>query len=255
MKLTRLIPVIACCWSGPSLAIVNMENMRIGPSEPGFSGNLDLSAAANNGNTDKKEYALDSRLQWQQAQTTDFIVLAYDYGESNEERVTNSRFLHARHVKQFQPRRAWEAYGQLEKNEFTRLSYRGLVGGGLRFTLAEEAERIGLYLGVGAYTTREKLEKRAGLTDDGVENYERASFYLSYKHHLNPQVSLISTTYYQPRLDDSGDYRALEQAALAVKMNDHLALKLAIDINHDSKPPQAIRDTDVRYFSGLSFRF
>lgn len=246
---------LACLWAGQAYAIVNIENMRVGAPEPGYSGNVDLSVSGNSGNTDTTAAALDSRLQHYRDKVTDFVVLSYDYGETNGRRNTNSSFLHGRHIVQYRPRRAWESYLQAERNEFTRLSFRGLAGTGLRFTLAEADDRIGLYLGAGAYYTRETLEFRPGLTDHGTDEYGSASFYLSYKHQLNPQVSVMSTTYYQPRLDDGEDFRALEQASLAVKMNDRLSLKLSLDIRHDSRPPQTVEKTDVSYFTGLSYQF
>ncbi|ALP52519.1 hypothetical protein Tel_04805 [Candidatus Tenderia electrophaga] len=246
---------LACLWAGQACAIVNVENMRIGAPEPGVSGNIDLSISGDSGNTDTAEAGLDSRLQYHRRQVTDFVILSYDYGETNDRRNTNSTLLHARHVVQYRPRRAWEAYAQAEQDEFTRLSFRGLVGAGMRFTLVERGDRLGLYFGAGAYYTRETLEQRPGLTDDGTDEYSRASFYLSYKHKLNAQVSVMSTTYYQPRLDDGEDFRALEQASLAVKMNDHLSVKLSLDIRHDSRPPQAVEKTDVSYFTGLSYAF
>ncbi len=229
--------------------------MRIGPAEQGFSGSLDVSASGKNGNTKKQEYSLDSRLQWQSVKTSNFVVLSYEYGESNERRNSNSRFLHARHIAPFRSDHAWEAYVQLEQDEFTRLSFRGLLGVGLRFTLTEKSDHIGLYLGTGIYATKETLEKRSGLNDDGSDRYYRASFYLSYKHKLNDQVSFVSTSYLQPRFDDSSDYRALEQAALSVKMSEQLSVKLSIDVSHDNAPPQGIKQTDLRYYSGISYRF
>jgi len=245
----------ALIWSLPACAIVNVENMRVGPAEPGLSGNLDLSISGKRGNTDKDEYGIDGRIQNNTDQVTDFIVLSYDYGEVDNVSNTNKTFIHARHVKQFQPRRAWEAFAQAEENEFARLSFRGLVGGGLRFTLTESAERLGLYLGAGAFWSRETLDKRPGLTDHGSETFSRANLYLVYKHRLNQQLSLVSTTYYQPRLSDSADFRALEQAGLAVKMSDNLSLKLSLDIAHDSRPPQSIDKTDSSYNTSLSYQF
>jgi putative salt-induced outer membrane protein YdiY len=246
---------LACLWASQACAIVNVENMRVGTPEPGYSGNIDLSISGNNGNTNTSDVALDGRLEHYRDKVTDFVVVSYDYGESNNQRNANSSFAHGRHIVQYRPRRAWEAYVQAERDEFTRLSFRGLLGAGLRFTLAEQPDRIGLYLGAGGYYTRETLEYRPGLTDDGTDNYGRASFYLSYKHKVNPQVSVISTTYYQPRLGDSGDFRALEQASLGVKMNDHLSLKLSLDVRHDSRPPQTVKKTDVSYHTGLSYQF
>lgn len=250
-----LATLVAYTISFPATAIVNIENMRVGTPEPGYSGNIDLGISGKSGNSDKSEIALDSRLQHYQDKITDFVVFSYDYGEANNQRNANATFLHGRHVVQFQPRRAWEAFVQAEQDEFTRLSLRALAGAGLRFTLAEKQNQIGLYLGVGAFYSRETLEYRPGLTDHGSENFGRASFYLSYKHQLNAQVSLASTTYLQPRLDDGDDYRALEQASLAVKMSDDLSLKLSLDISHDSQPPQTVEKTDVSYMTGVSYRF
>jgi putative salt-induced outer membrane protein YdiY len=236
-------------------AIVNMEEMRVGPPKAGFSGHLDLSINGETGNTEKQQAGLGSRLQWQHGNTTDFIVLSYDYAESGNVRDTNKSFAHGRHVVQYRPRRAWEAFAQIEENEFARLSFRGLLGAGLRFTLAEKDERLGFYLGTGAFWSRETLDEKPGLTDHGSENFGRANLYLVYKHKLNSQLRLVSTTYYQPRLDNGGDYRALEQAGLAVKLTDDLNLKLTLDIAHDSRPPQSIDKTDTSYHTSLSYEF
>jgi putative salt-induced outer membrane protein YdiY len=242
-------------YSLNAAAIVNMEEMRVGPPKAGFSGNLDLSVNGAHGNTDKQEAGLGSRLQWQYEQSTDFIVLSYDYAESSNVRNTNKSFAHGRHVVQFQPKYAWEAFVQVEKNEFARLSFRGLLGAGLRFTLAQTAERVGLYLGAGAFWSRETLDKKPGLTDDGTESFSRANFYLVYKHKINSHLSVVSTTYYQPRLDNGSDFRALEQAGLVVKLTDSLNLKLSLDIAHDSRPPQTIDKTDTSYNTSLSYQF
>ncbi len=250
-----LAALVAGVWSLPASAIVNIEDMRVGVPKSGYSGNLDLGISGKNGNSDKSEVAIDSRLQNHRDKTTDFVIFSYDYGESSNQRNANSTFLHGRHVMQLRQNSAWEAFVQAEQNEFTRLSLRALAGGGLRFTLKEAQDWIGIYAGIGAFYVRETLEQQPGLTDHGSDNFARASFYISYKHQLNSQVSLASTTYYQPRLDDGEDYRALEQATLAVKMSDSLALKLSLDISHDSKPPQTVDNTDISYMTAISYQF
>ena len=253
IKLTLL--TFLACYSLPASAIVNVENMRVGPAQLGLGGNIDLSISGKRGNTDKDEYGLDARIQNSSERVTDFIVASYDYGEASDITNTNKTFIHARHVKQFQASRAWEAFVQAEENEFARLSFRGLIGAGLRLTLAETAEQLGLYLGAGAFWSRETLDERAGLSDQGSENFGRANLYLVYKHKLNSQLSLVSTTYYQPRLSEASDFRALEQAGLAVKMTDNLSLKLSLDVAHDSRPPQSIDKTDTSYNTSLSYQF
>ena len=254
-NITLALLTLLTCYNLPANAIVNIENMRVGPAEAGLSGNLDLSISGKRGNTHKDEYGLDGRIQNNSNQVTDFVVISYDYGEASNVTNTNKTFIHARHVVKYQPRWGWEAFVQAEENQFARLSFRGLIGAGLRFTLTEIPQQLGLYLGAGAFWSRETLDTVPGLTDNGSENFSRANFYLVYKHKLNQQLSLVSTTYYQPRMSDINDFRALEQAGLAVKMTDNLSIKLSLDIAHDSRPPQSIDKTDISYNTSLSYRF
>jgi len=241
--------------SAPALAIVNIEDVRIAPAAEGFSGKLSLGLSGKRGNSDKDDIDLGSRLQWQQKDSYQFIVLSYDYSQTQAQRSSNKSFLHARHAQQYHPRRAWEAFTQVESNEFARLSFRGLIGAGIRWTLGQPNDHYSFHLGTGAFAVRETLEHSAGYTDRGDDNFSRANIYIAYKHKLNRQLSLMSTTYYQPRLDDGQDYRALEQASLQVKMTDQLSLSLSVDISHDNHPPADVEETDISYKTALNYRF
>ena len=249
------VTLLAGYWSLPANAIVNIEDMRVGEPVAGYSGNVDLSIEGKTGNSDKQELSLDSRLQHYQDKVLDFVILSYDYGEASNVRNDNATLVHGRHVVQYHPKRAWEVFLQAEQDEFTRLSFRGLAGGDIRFTLIEEQDHKSLYFGAGAYYSRETLEYQEGTSDAGSENFTRGSFYLSYKRKYNPQVTLASTAYYQPRVNDIPDYRVFLLGALAVKMTDTLAIKLSLEIKRDSRPPQLVEKNDVSYFTGLSYQF
>lgn len=242
-------------WSSGAWAIVNIEDMRIGSPRAGFSGSFSLTFDGSSGNTRTAETGLNARLQWQQARTTDFVIAAYDYAKSNDVRNTNRRFLHARHVRQFAPTRAWEAFAQAAEDEFARLSFRRLLGGGLRFVLAEEPKRTGIYFGIGAFFAAERLAPRAGTNDAGDSTFWQGNLYLSYKHRINDSLNLASTTYYQPRLDNGADMRILEQAALKVRMTDQLSLKLLLNLAYDSRPPEEVKRTDTSYLTALHYQF
>ncbi len=255
MKCRIIAAVTLICANQTSHAIVNVESMRIAAEQPGYSGHVDLGLSGKRGNTDKDDVSFDTRIQHHHNKTTSFAILSYDYSETSDARNTNKYLIHARHVHQFQERKAWEGFAQLEENEFARLTYRRLLGGGLRFTLAQEPEKLGLYLGAGVLYAWESLEERPGLTDHGKDDFARANLYLSYKHKINDQLSFVSTTYYQPRFDKGDDYRALEQATIAIKMTDNIDFKLSLDIAHDSAPPQTIDKTDLSYTTSISYKF
>jgi len=237
-------------------AIVNMEDSRVQEPADGFSGELSLAVSGQSGNTDKSSVSAGSRLQWHHKPVTNFIVVNHESGKTDGVRDTNRSFLHARHIHEVAPRWAWEAFGQAEENEFTRLSFRGLMGGGVRReAFRSDDGRLVLTAGVGAFYSREELEPRTGATDAGVDTLVRGNFYFIIRYQLNEMVRLASTTYYQPATSDHRDYRALEQASLSVNLTRRLDLKIALDVAHDNRPPQFVEKTDTTYRTGIEYRF
>lgn len=248
--------LIVALLAPPADAIVNTEDIRVEEPPPGFSGKFSLAVSGQSGNTDKSSVSVGGRLQWVERPRTDFIVFNYDSGKTDGVRDTNRRFVHARHILQQTPRRAWEAFAQAEENEFTRLSFRGLLGGGLRWELYRSpGGDLALTAGSGAFYSREELAARPGTTDAGIDSLVRGNFYLVVKYRLNERVQFGSTTYYQPATSDPGDFRALEQAELIVNLARQLDLKISLELTHDSRPPQLIEKTDTLYRTGIEYRF
>lgn len=248
--------LLLLCVVRPVHAIVNTEELRAQEPVTGFSGNVAAAASGQTGNTDKSAIGIGSRLTWYDKPITNFIVFNYDYGKTDGVRDTNKGFLHARHVHGITERLAWEAFAQAQKDEFTRLTYRGLLGGGARIVAYQAPDnRLRLITGIGAFYSREKLSEEAGTTDAGIDKLVRGNFYFVVQYRLNDTVSLGSTTYYQPATSDFGDFRALEQAALRVVLTHTLDLKISLDIAYDSRPPQLVDKTDVTYSTGIEYRF
>ena len=251
----RVAPVVFLLCTDPCFAIVNIEDLKI-EATPGFSGQVAFSATGQSGNTDKSIVSVGARLQWHRGTSTDIIVGNADRGETSGVTDTDKAFVHARHIQYVKERLAWEIFGQIEQDEFTRLSYRTLLGGGLRWTAYKQAEeRTSVTTGAGAFYAREKLDPLEGTTDAGIERLWRGNFYVSVKHRVNDNLRLASTTYWQPALREFSDYQALEQLALVVKLTDALDLKLSVDIAYDSEPPQLVENTDVTYRTGIEYDF
>jgi len=235
-------------------AIVNIEEMRGQQQTDGLTGNASLSISGDSGNTSKSSASASSQLFWQHGDVTKLIAANYSYGENSRNRNTNKGFLHLRYIKQQTPTRALEAFTQAAHNEFSRLSLRTLVGAGTRLTL-HKSNHDAIHLGAGAFYLQEALETRANLSDDGIEKFWRGNFYLALHYQLNEQVRIVSTTYYQPALDNGSDFRILEAGSLKIKLTEALNFKLTLELTHDSEPPQAVEKTDVNYKTGIEYRF
>ena len=242
--------------SSPVQAVVNIEDMYTKEPLEGFSGKVALSANGDRGNTNKSSLGAGARTQWNYERTLDFVVFNYNVGETDGERDVNNSFLHARHIRRLTETTAWEAFGQIQQNEFQRLSYRALAGGGARFTfLQSPAEKDRLIIGTGAFYEREELDDEPGTTDAGIETTTRANLYIVFNYKLNEHVRAQTTTYYQPSFDDVDNFRAIEQATLLVQLAERLDLKLQINASYNSRPPQLVERGDLNYLTGIEYRF
>lgn len=239
----------------PARAVVNMESLHLQEPADGFTGEIEVSASGASGNTDKSSLAAGTRLQWHAGRQTSFLVLNHASGETSGVRDTYRSFAHARHIVQVRPRWAGELFAQGEEDEFARLAFRGLIGGGVRYALLQRAAQSAAFLGVGAFHQSETLTATAGTTDRGTERSWRGNFYLVLKHHFSETVRVISSTYYQPDVASAGDFRLLENAALDVALTDSLALRVGLEVRHDSRPPETVEETDVTYRTGLNLTF
>jgi len=248
-----LAPLLALGFSQSANAIVNMEGLHTGTPKDGFSGNVELSISNTSGNTEKEDYALGSRLQWHKGKFTDYLLLRGAYGESAGIKTTENSFLHARHIYQCQPRWAVEGYLQAEQDTFARLEYRGLAGGGGRYTLYQKDDHGMIYLGLGAYYSEERIDDH--YPDGGTTNLWRASSYLILKDQATENTALVSSTYYQPAFEGADDYRVLEQAAMKVKLNSTLSLVLSANYRYDSMPPIGVEKRDLTYTTAFSLEF
>lgn len=245
--------LFALLTSTSAHAIVNMEGLHTGAPREGMSGSVELSLSNTSGNTEKEDYALGARLQWHRDRITNYLLVRSAYGESGGVKSTENSFVHARHIDQFQPRLALEGYLQGEQDTFARLEFRGLAGGGIRYTLYQQ-EQVGIaYFGLGAYYSQERIDNT--LPDGGTESLWRASSYLILKYQATPNTALVSSTYYQPAFEGAADSRILEQAAMKVKLNASLSLIVSVDYRYDSEPPVGVEKEDTTFTTSFSYEF
>ena len=238
----------------PAQAIVNMEALHFKKQQEGVSGDMSLLFSGSAGNSVSSNISLAGQLNWIRENTINLILLGYQYGKSNGVVSADNSFVHFRHIQKISAVTDWEAFAQLEDNKFTRLSYRALLGGGLRFSVWA-SENHNAYLGVGAFHSKEEIASRVGLTDQGVEELNRGNFYLFSHYQLKPTLKWSNAVYYQPSLSEFSDFRALFQSSFDFKINQHLNFTISLDINHDSQPAQSVKQTDTSYRSGLKWQF
>lgn len=236
-------------------AVVNLEQAIIGPTTDGFHTRMDLVASGASGNSEYKRTQVDLLTLWKEERNTEFLQVQYAYGTSSNQIDTDNAFVHLRHRTEMDPTWGIEAFTQISRNPFARLTQRTLLGGGVRLVLYEEDKKSASYLGLGAFQENEIRTEVAGTTDITHTETLRANIYLILKYQFNEQVRFINNTFYQPALNEISNVRLLEQASLFVKMDDHLDLKISAEITYDSIPPQTVQARDVFYSTGITLSF
>jgi putative salt-induced outer membrane protein YdiY len=238
-----------------SHAVVNLEQAIIGPTTDGFHTRMDLVASGASGNSEYKRTQFDLLTLWKDDRNTEFLQVQYAYGTSSNQIDTDNAFAHLRHRTEMDPTWGIEAFTQISRNPFARLTQRTLLGGGVRLILYEEDKKSAGYLGLGAFQENEIRTEVVGTTDVTHTETLRANVYLILKYQLNDQVRFINNTFYQPALNDVANVRLLEQASLLVRLDDHLDLKISAEVTYDSIPPQTVQPRDVFYSTGITLSF
>lgn len=269
---------LATALAAPATGQINTEKMRVGVNEPGWGGTFDVNASLQQGNTDREILGAGVRLQYawpragadangeaDEAESGDdettapanvaFLVSNYSFTRLNESRFINNAQAHLRFIRQHGPRISFEAFGQVQFNEFIRLEDRLLVGGGGRFALFQ-AERIEVFAGVGFMIEQETLDLPAALPDPRSSEHQRSTNYVTFRYNSEDErLRLVQTLYAQPRLDRVEDFRLLSETSFEIQLLRQLGLAINLNIAHDSKPPTGIRETDVVLSNSLRYSF
>ena len=231
-------------------AIITIAPIELG-KKPGTTGKVEGSFQTKRGNTEKDEYSLGLKLQYDNnASYVIFTDIIGVYGEASGERNTNKTYLHTRFIHNLYKHLDYEVYLQSETNEFTSVDKRRLGGGGLRYHFLDDVYGD-LFFGLGAYT--EQITYTTAL--DPKENNMRANSYVAYVNRFTERVKFTYVGYYQPRVDDLKDYINSNAIELKVKIYKHLSLKVKMYYDVDSSPAIGREKVDFTQETSFSYEF
>jgi hypothetical protein len=231
-------------------AVITIRPVVIG-KKPGFSGTLEGSLQTKRGNTEKDEYMLGVKAQYDNNSTyVTFIDLIGVYGEASGERNTNKTYLHTRYIHSLVGGFNYEVFLQSETNEFTSIDKRRVAGGGLRYHY-KDGDWGNLFFGLGAYY--ENISYTTEL--DPNENNIRMNAYIAYSKDFSKTASLSYVGYYQPKVDMLNDYITSNAIALKIHIYKELHLKFKLYYDVDSKPAIGVKKMDFTQVTSFSYDF
>ncbi len=231
--------------------IVNVQPLLKSP-EPGFRGALGGSLTWKTGNVD---LLLTKGTVFVRYLRGAHLLLSSSRGElglKSGDDFLERLFSHLRWQWRFVDAVTWETYGQVASDRFKRLRLRALAGTGPRFQLLD-GEAGSLAVAVSYMFEHEQLGASDAADSERVEDNHRLSMYLTGEVKLDDRLSVLHTTYVQPRLDAPlDDVRVLSETTLRVKLTERLGLGVGVVFAYDSAPPMDVKLLDTATDVSLS---
>ncbi|MEZ4874235.1 MAG: DUF481 domain-containing protein [Flavobacteriaceae bacterium] len=226
-----------------------MESLRKVTDTSGWSGAMNLNFELKRNTNDFVSLGSNIHLQYKMEKHLVLFKNDVSFEKIEGENFDNSLVSHFRYNYRFHERIAWEAFLQGQYNKINLINFRGLLGTGPRFKLTN-SEKYKCYLGTLAMFEYEEV-------DDGTpyQRNFRGSTYFSFSLYPSDRVSLVSTTYYQPKLDAFSDYRISSETALLVTLFTNFGLQINYLFTYDAFPAIGIPKSQYKFNTGFTYSF
>jgi putative salt-induced outer membrane protein YdiY len=191
-------------------------------------------------------------LQYDHGPHTFLILNDLNLMSVDQENLVNSGFEHfsynftARDISFL----TFELFFQHQYNQIKLLKRRFLVGFGPRFRIIHN-NNAHMYIGALGMYENEQLSDSLSTRND----LPRLASYLSFSWDITDNVNLNSISYYQPAFTKLGNFRMSMETSLEFKITGSLSLKVGIQTNYDSKPPEDIQKLFYFWENGLTYHF
>lgn len=249
-KLCRLLFFFLLFSSVCDSQILNVESLRRVTDTSGWSGAASMNLSLRRNVNDFVVVSSDIHIQYKMK---DHLVLFKNdvaFQKIEGEDFDNALVSHLRYNYRFKPRVAWEVFLQGQYNKVNLINFRGLLGTGPRFKITK-AENYKFYLGSLAMLEYEEV-------DDGITPLQRDlrwSNYLSFSMFPSENITLVSTTYYQPRIDQFSDFRISSESSLVVGLFKNFGLKTTYLFVYDAVPAIGIPNSMYNFTTGFTYTF
>ncbi|MBL7764739.1 MAG: DUF481 domain-containing protein [Chitinophagaceae bacterium] len=170
----------------------------------------------------------------------------------NGQDISNAAFIHLRHNVKLNRWMRFEQFAQLQNNPINKVTLRGLLGGGPRFKLLQR-KQMALYT---APLIMYEYEKSIFPGQQLHEEHNlRWSAYLTTTIVFFQKLTLVHTTYYQPRVSRMKDYRINSETKIKLAITRHLSFEPGLRYMYDADPVPGIPPKQIFVENALKINF
>lgn len=217
--------------------VTNVEADRVKTDTIGWRGEANVGLQFEQEKTKTTEFSANARGQYKDHKNLYLLLGEYKRSQTIGKTFKNKAYLHARYNRRVNYWMKWEVYSQIQFNRNTNIDLRLLNGTGPRFRLSK-TEHARIYTGISYMyeITRELTEHE----EYQMLREHRNSNYISFSLFPTDNFSVISTSYFQPRLDKFSDYRLSNATELRFKIYKTLVFGVEYKLSYDRYPAYGV---------------
>ncbi|MEH6536487.1 MAG: DUF481 domain-containing protein [Psychroserpens sp.] len=243
-----LLFISTTCFS----QVINVETLRKVSDSAKWTGSVSLDVSLIKNTSDLFRIANTAHIQYNDKTNLWLFVNDLNFQKVEGFSLVNRGTQHLRYNRRISPRVKWEAFAQSQYDAISEIDFRGLIGTGPRFKLSK-SDNYKFYLGT---LIMYEYEKASNVIDDREQKDVRGSVYLSFSMYPTETISIISTSYYQPRIDAFSDYRLSSNTSFLFKIYKDLAFTTNFNYFYDAFPvSSAVPKTQFELTNGLLYVF
>ena len=172
---------------------------------------------------------------------------------ANKESFIDNGFQHFRFNYQLNKRVDYEIFTQAQFNKQIRITFRGLLGTGLRYQFLE-SEKGKAFFGMAYMYEYNEIK----IVADTISKFNdhRMSAYLSLSAQpFSKNFSISNTTYFQPVLTNFSELRLSSQTSLKFVISKKLTFTSIFSITNDTRVPENVPATYYSLRNGIRWKF
>lgn len=229
--------------------VINIEGKRFLNDTNGWVGNADFTFNVIQNTQQVLSFSNTLRIQYQKNKSRFILLNDLNFIKAGNTNFVNSGYQHFRYNYKIDQHVTMEAFTQTQYNPVLKLDFRYLLGAGPRIkVLKKENAKV--------YFAALYMYEYDDIVNDDVNLYEhRLSSYLTFTFGLFKTVEITSTTFYQPNLENTNDYRIANDSGLEIHINKHLNFKSTFNLLYDTYQPKGIPELVYSFRNGLSIKF
>ncbi|WP_299397364.1 DUF481 domain-containing protein [uncultured Gelidibacter sp.] len=216
-----------------------------------WTGSVSLDASLIKNKNSIFKIATKADVQYNNKKELWLFVNDLKFEKAAEKSFVNKGTQHLRYNHKVMETIKMEGFVQAQYDAISEIDFRGLIGAGPRFKLSSD-EDYRFYLGT---LIMYEYEQTSEIENNKINKDVRGSTYFSFSIYPTETIGIISTSYYQPRLDAFKDYRLSSTTSVLFKILENLAFKTTFTYNFDAYPVVTIPKAQYELTNGLLYTF